>query len=423
MTIRNMLAMAAAAAAAVVATTAGSARADINVFVDFNAAWVTELGQATTDAGVAAFTATERTQLQDLIVSDLQTIYSGYQINFSTTDPGGTRDRINFGVDESAAGAGTLGFAPLQIGNFSTGDDTNILPRNFAFAIETGDARSQQLLEIGRVLGGTAAHELAHSLGIQHYQAYGNPGITPANYANTGGLQNQHIIATGPSGLSETGRETLRTFNRFERAVLDITGGTIFGGQSVVANPITTNTDSTDAGGTPGTARAVVLTAGATSGLQMALRLDELDGATTDVDVFSFTVASAGALIADVYSTNLFGASFDAQIRLIGPNGTTVLAANDDVSFNNNTFNVGTNNQELDPNLMNIQLASAGTYYLEVSASAVPDANFLPAVGDDYQLLIGFAPVPEPTGLAAVAAVGLALAARHRRRPVGRRMT
>src|SRR5688500_2497722 len=103
---------------AVCAGAAGTAEAAVNVWVDFNANWIAELDQATADAGVTVFDASERGLIQSNILSQIQSNYSGYLVNFSLSDPGGVRDRINFGYNETdpGAGSGVLGFAPLHVG-------------------------------------------------------------------------------------------------------------------------------------------------------------------------------------------------------------------------------------------------------------------------------------------------------------------
>ena len=78
-------------------------------------------------------------------------------------------------------------------------------------------AQNEQRLEIA--IGDTAAHELGHSFGLNHQDDYGDPGITPANYHATGGIQNTHIMASGVSGLSDD-RSTPRNFGQLEIAKL-----------------------------------------------------------------------------------------------------------------------------------------------------------------------------------------------------------
>lgn len=386
------------------------AEAAVTVFLDFNSAWITELSELASDAGVATFNSTERATIESNIQSQIQSAFAGYQISLTLTDPGGTRDRIDFGVNENVAPAGTLGFAPLHIANAAPSNaDISILTRNFDFSIDEGPSRPQQISQVSRAISSTAVHELAHSFGLMHQHSYGNPGITPANYNNTGGLQNQHFMATGDTGLNEAQRETARSFNRWERAMLDITGGSVFGGRSVVIAPVTSLVESGDLGGTTATAAALTFTTGETSGMDLSFVRGDLDGSETDIDVVKFVVASAGLLTAELYSINLFAESFNGRLRLFGTDGTTVLASNDDVAFSGNSFGVGSI-AEQDPFLLNIQLPSAGTYFLEVSAVSGG------AAGDDYQLLTGFAAIPEPGTVAMLGLAGSAGLIRRRRR-------
>ncbi len=276
-------------------------------------------------------------------------------------------------------------------------------------------------------LAGTAAHELGHSFGLLHHHAYSNAGITPANYASTGGLQNNHIIATGSTGLGETGRETIRDFSPFSKVMMDISGGAgvTFAGQdndSLVTGGITSDTSEngsfstlgTDAGSTIGTAQTMTLSTGPTSLMEIGFIEADLDTAgDTDIDVFKFTTSLPGTLLAHVYSTNLvYGSSreFDAMLELLDSAGS-VLASVDDMLYDGNVLGSGTNRDD-DPFLVNIKLASAGDYYLRVSSV---DGGEL---GSNYWLVSGFSPVPEPTGFAFLLLTGLAasLGSRRKRR-------
>lgn len=250
------------ALAIALASIATQAYASSNVWVQFGAAFETELDAATAGAGVSDFSAGEITTLETLILSEFDRVYADYNITFHTEDPGGTREIVNFG----ASGSTSLGVAPLDFGNLSApGSTARVFTGNFGFFIESFDARATQINEIGTALAGTGAHELLHSMGVSHHSAYSDPGITAANYANTGGLQNQYIIATGPTGLSETERETQRVLSPWSRVILDVAGGvTVFGpiGTSVVNNPVINELESGDAGATTGTAQALTLTTG-----------------------------------------------------------------------------------------------------------------------------------------------------------------
>ncbi|QDS99178.1 PEP-CTERM sorting domain-containing protein [Adhaeretor mobilis] len=414
----------------VVTTMASTAYSQVNVWLDFNTDWVTEINKATSDAGQPNFGAIERNTIQNNILSQVQSIYSGYNISFSLTDPGGVRDRVNFGTPVSGpgAGVGVLGFAPLQVGNFSTGDEINMVPQNFAFFIDPSDGdpndvgitRPEQIAQISRGFSGTVGHELGHSLGLNHHQAYGDPGIIPANYLNTGGLQNQHIIATGDTGLDENedlGRESVRGFNRWERATLDITGGFTstpgLAGLSLVNSPIAEVAEAGDAGDTFAGATPITFATGESSGMELSLRTGDLDDVTNDIDFYSFTVGSAGSLMAEVFSVNLEADqwnSFDSLLTLYDTDGTTVLATSDDLFYQNNNFLSGsTTALSFDPFLVNIPLSTAGTYYLGLNG--VADNQ----VGDQYALLTGFVAIPEPTSLLLIAVGATAMLARSRR--------
>ena len=413
--------------AALLAFATQPAHASITVWLDFtsdthNGAgmtgpngtsdWIEELNQATATAGVANFSAAERSAIETDIIGQLNTIYADYQVTFTTSQPAFESETINFGLDDASVPNGVLGFAPLDIGNQFNADlgITNVAPENFAFFIEAGEARALQISEIAAGLAGTAAHELGHSVGLLHHHAYSNEGIDPSNYANTMGLQNEHIIATGSTGLTELGRETLRDFSPFEQVMLDITGGSqvIFGGQdndSLVLNPIFSdrtenggfNGLGTDAGDTLATAQLLNQGVGETSGLDIAFVEADLDSATGDVDIFRLDVAAPGTLLAHFYSDSLLygaGAEFNGQLELLDSSGL-VIASNDDVRYDGNTFDAGTV-RTTDSFLNNITLASAGDYYLRVSGV---DGEEL---GSNYWLVTAFSSsaVPEPSSIA-----------------------
>ncbi|MFK7787928.1 MAG: DVUA0089 family protein [Phycisphaeraceae bacterium] len=387
----------------------------LDVWVEFGSAFETGLNAATSSAGVSSFTAGERATIEANILSDLNTIYTGYNLAFSTSDPGGTREQINFGATTTSGGA--LGVAPLDFGNLSSfggssSSSARVFTANFDFFIESFEPRSQQIAEISRGLAGTGAHELLHSLGARHYNAYSDPSITPSTYAATGGVQNNYVIATGSTGLGEVGRETLRTISPWSKVILDVTGGlTVFGGTpaSAVTTPIVQEFESGDAGATLGTAQALTMTTGETSGAEIGLVFADLDSTTSDVDLYSFTTDGPGSVTAEIWSLSRLGASFDATLTLFDTDGTTVLLSNDNAGYSGNTFNIASNISN-DPFLLNAQLDEAGTYYLEVKATS-PGSE---SVGDDYFLLVGADVVPEPSSLAFLAMGGL-LAARRRR--------
>ncbi len=371
-----------------------SAQAALNVWVDFNASWSTELDDAATGAGAPAFSVAEEATIEANILTELNRIYNDYQITFVTSNPGGSYDWIDMG--STGGGGGVLGDSPLFFAarayHTDGGSKVNMYAQEFAFIIESGSPRATQITELSVAIAGTAAHELGHSLGLHHHHAYGNAGITPANYANTAGIQNTAIIASGSTGLTEAGRESLRVLGRWERALLDITGGSLFGGPTVVNFPVATELESADAGATAATSQALIPQTGETSGLTMGFVTGDLDGSGADVDWYNMTITTPGTLTLDLWSANVYGDSFNTRIRLIDLDGSTVLYTNTDSLYGGNVYGSG-GSGTTDSFLPNYVITTPGTYYFAVDATAGG------AVGDDYSLIIGFdsSVVPEPS--------------------------
>ena len=365
--------------------------------------WVERLNEATTDAGVANFSAVERGTIESNILSSLETAYGDFIVAFSLADPGGTRERINMGA---STGGGGLGVAPIDFLNDSTGTQ-KVYTANFDNYLESSDSRATQIAEISASLAGTAAHELGHSVGMRHHAAYGTAGITPANYSNTGGLQNSHIMATGNTGLSEVERETQRSFSRWSRLSMEAASGI-----PLVASPLPqTSEDPTDAGDATSTAQSLTLTSRPLSGFNAALivggNLDEpAPGTSTyDVDVYSFAGSSGDLLSAELWSDNQYSDDFDGQLTLIGPDGLTTIHSNDDVRYQSDVFGTGTKRYD-DSFLLNIPLTQTGTHYLKVETLGADPGNSSGDADGSYDLLIGVWAVPEP-GAGVLALCGL----------------
>ena len=370
-----------------------------DVWLDFTTGagpdWVDRLNEATTNVvGVSDFSKSERITIESNILSYLETAFDDFLIDFSLTDPGGTRERINMGA--STTSTGTYGIAPIDFLNDNTGTQ-KIYTANFDNFLESSDSRAKQIDEISVSLAGTTAHELGHSLGMRHHASYGTAGITPANYSNTGGLQNSHILATGKTGINETERETVRTFSRWSR--LSMEAASVI---PLVASPLPhTSEDLTDAGDTPSTAQSLTLTFRPISGFNAAVVVGaEIDApalgsSTYDVDVYSFSGSAGDLLSAEIWSDSQYSDDFDSQLTLIGPDGLTTIYSNADVMYNGDAFGSGSKRQD-DSFLLNIPLTQTGIHYLKVeSLGADPEHTGGDADGQ-YDLLVGLWAVPEP---------------------------
>ena len=416
--------------------------------------WIDELNQATSRAGTNDFSTAERATIEGNILNSLNNIYADYNLNFVTSQPAGVHEVIYFGQDNDNAdvGLGSLGSAQSDIGNLDTntytptflnnpnGDPASV-PKvatgNFNFALEPQfDTREESIQEISTSLAGTAAHELSHSFGLQHHFTYSAIGITPDNLNDTGGLQNQHVIATGGTGLSEAERENGdRTFSPFSKVILDIAGGVTseLGGffrenTAIVDNPVFSDASElgseNDAGNTFDTAQELSFQRGDSSGADISFVEADLDGGATDVDVFSFTTLGETTFSSHVLSEELrFGSNeFDPTLALFDSSGTEI-AFSDDISYSADSIDVNViagsidGNTSDDPFLFNIVL-DPGTYFLEVRA-ADQDISDFPSSGDQYFLVTSLVAsnvaVPEPSSAALLALVlGSGLLVRRR---------
>jgi len=282
----------------------------IDVWVDFTsdfhdgndgasngiADWIDELNQATSSSGgvtngppsQSQFSALDRLQIENNILASLEQIYDGYNLNFVTAQPAGVHDVIYLGADNDAPGigGGLLGRASGDLGNLQTrtygpnpdgdpGGVSRVYTGNFNGALEPAfNTRQESIDEISTSLAGTAAHELGHSFGLFHQNVYSAEGIS-SNSINTGGQQNQHLLSTGSTGVSEAEREGGRTLSPFSRVILDIAGGSqTYGGAALVSNPVISESfevNGGDAGDTLGTATQLVFSLGESSGTEISL--------------------------------------------------------------------------------------------------------------------------------------------------------
>ncbi|MEM8680638.1 MAG: hypothetical protein AAGF97_14920, partial [Planctomycetota bacterium] len=196
----------------------GSVHANQDVWLDFNTGWLANLELAALSAGVTPFNPTEVAMIESDLEGLFQDAYQGYTVNFFTTAPTGAHERVDFGA--ITTNDNLLGLANFDFRNRSNSVQ-EVYVRNFDFFLEAGDAREDQLRELTTSLAGTAIHEVGHAFGLRHVHAFGDPRITPANYADTQGFQNDHFMATGSTGLTEVRREMPRTFSDWSRLHLE----------------------------------------------------------------------------------------------------------------------------------------------------------------------------------------------------------
>lgn len=329
-------------------------------YTDFD----TRLGELAATATVTPYTTDEQTLIRANILSDLQDIYSGFDVSFTEVRPlSGDYERLVWGL--STTQKGLLGLADsLDLRNLSRNDVSRVYTANFAGFVSEFDGvdqRDAQLGQLSRTLAGTAAHELAHNLGIEHCDCYACAGISPANYADTNGWQNNQISATGGTGLREEGREALRSFSFWERVKLSYAEG-------LLADPPPVLAEQTLVHDSLATAQNVSLTDLTATDAASAFITGAISAAN-ESDYFSFTLLAGQSLTARVHSQTLGRSSdrVDSFMSLLAPSGE-VLFEDDNIEYNGNVLNSGleSDRYSLDTFFVNIPVAQDGTYTLAV---------------------------------------------------------
>jgi hypothetical protein len=360
------------------------AQAQATVFLDYTN-FSTRLSSVATSAGINAFTGAEETQIKAGILSQLQTAYAGFTVNFVETAPvSGNFQTIRLGATTSTAGL--LGLASrIDFRNLNLNDTADIYTANFAFIVDEfsgGTNRVQQLSQLTTALANTTAHELGHNCGLEHCDCYATPGITPSNYNNTGGVQNQHIMSTGPTGISEAGREQPLTFNRFEKAKLSYA-------QGFLATTPTSIIETAAVHNTAATAQAISFTNLSVAGVLGANVLGSISAAN-QLDFYRFSGVAGQQLTMHLISDSLsdrYANVLDGMLALFDSGGTS-LFNDDDIEFTGTAFNTNNaaDNYSLDTMLVNFTLPTTGDYFIRASGFGTDTGN--------YELFSILTPVP-----------------------------
>ncbi|QDU31915.1 Dockerin type I repeat protein [Anatilimnocola aggregata] len=372
----------------------------VTVFVDFGKDsspsddFNERMREVATARGIPQLSSTTGGELATLkanILTRLQNAFPGVTINFTSVAPGDTRfETIKVGkISASVPGALTspLGQGEFDWLNINEASIGHVFPDLIKQSLDGLNlstlTRANQLRFLENILTFYIAQEAGRGLGLSSSDAYGYSQITSANYANTGGVQYQDFMSGDPAlGFSMSTFNGTPTFKFSPLALAKLQMGHWLNTSTIATVPEVGTAHATTA-----TAQVVPLTT--TSG-SASFKVGVVQGATIGVggqkDLYKLTLAANDKITAQTFATEVYGETvplaIDTVIKIFAADGTTLLYESDNTLLGNNSIGQnGTTKVDDDSFVTNFVVATAGDYYVEVTAKSGATGT--------YDLLLG----------------------------------
>ena len=230
----------------------------------------------------------------------------------------------------------------------------------------TGMDRAARIQYIRNALSFYTVQGIGLSLGLSHADALGRPQITPANYAETGGVQNVDFM----SGNEQLGFTVASLKSNVAFSFSPLAKAKLQMGVRAYDNRLTTAAETEAGHGTKETAQPLTLQAVAGSSVKIngVARANISD--VGQLDFYSFQAQAGQLITVQTLLSQEAAGSVNTVIRLLDAIGQEI-ALSDDTALGFNSLNP-TDGAVLQSNIsliLNFPAPATGTYYIEVTGS------------------------------------------------------